>query len=351
MHIITSSMKFKTRVVLSKNLSLLFGNFELIQVEPFDTDSSEEYLNQKLTAIRQINPGIKNFIVNFSGGYPFYLDLILDAFLKTRDLNLVDALEGLFFDTCGILNQKFSNYLKCLLDNPFSQDYISILHLVSSGHNKVKDLAHILRKTTKDLNLRINHLLELDIIVRSGDFLRISDRVFSFWLKFVHKEKSNSLTFDAKNQRAVFRSNAQRLIQEFISITQRPITERVNELLHLFKDEVVQIEKKKMRLDQFREIKSLEFNRNSFKDGLIGRSQDSLWIMAFKYDSLTEEDITEFSRECKKYRHKLQKKIIIALKDIDANARLRALEEKILTWDVNNINQILDLFYRPQVII
>ena len=44
MYIIVSSMKFKTRSVLSKDLSLLFGNFELLTVEPFDIKTSEEYL-------------------------------------------------------------------------------------------------------------------------------------------------------------------------------------------------------------------------------------------------------------------------------------------------------------------
>jgi hypothetical protein len=72
--------------------------------------------------------------------------------------------------------------------------------------------------------------------------------------------------------------------------------------------------------------------------------------MAFKQDCLTEDDIAEFAKECKKYRHKLQKKIIIGFRDIEANARLRALEEKILTWDINNLNQILDLYSKPRVI-
>lgn len=48
MYIIASSLKFKTKLILSKNLSLLFGNFELISVEPFDIKTSEEYLRRKL---------------------------------------------------------------------------------------------------------------------------------------------------------------------------------------------------------------------------------------------------------------------------------------------------------------
>jgi hypothetical protein len=123
------------------------------------------------------------------------------------------------------------------------------------------------------------------------------------------------------------------------------------ELLHLFADDKVQIGRKRLRLDHLREIKPLQFTNRGLKEGLIGRSPDSTWILGFKYDLLTEEDVAEFTKECRKYRHKLQKKIIIALKDIDANARLRAMEEKILTWDLENLNQLLDLYSKPRVIL
>jgi len=75
-----------------------------------------------------------------------------------------------------------------------------------------------------------------------------------------------------------------------------------------------------------------------------------VWIMAFKHDLTTEDDITDFAKECKKYHHKLQKKIIVTLKDIDSNARLRALEEKIWTLDLNNLNQIFDMYSKPRII-
>lgn len=350
MYIIISSMKFKAKRILSKDLSLLFGNFEIINVEPFDIKTSEDYLECTLRSL-DLNKGLKNFIIHFTGGYPFYLEIIAKTLLKSSSSNLTDVLEDLLFAPSGILNQKFSNYLKRFLDNPYSQDYLSILYLISSGHNKLKDIAHILHKQKKELNLRINYLLELDTVTRNGDFLKINDRVFSFWLKFVYQEKSQSLTFDAKNQKALFRDSIENMIQEFLLDAKRSVIERTMELLRLFEDEVVQIERKKLRLTRFKEIKLLEFKSERLKEGLIGRSQDSLWIVGFKYDLLTDEDIVEFAKECRKYRHKLQKKIIIALKDFDAGTCLRALEEKIWTWDLNNLNQILDLFSKPRVIL
>lgn len=349
MYVIVSSLKYKAKNILAKNLSLLFGNFEIVMVEPLDMTSSEEYLEYRLRGAILDN-GLKDFIVHFTGGYPFYLQVISDALLKINQPNLTQILEDLFFLPSGILHQRFSSYLKRFLDSPHSQDYISILYLISGGHNKLKDIAHILHRLKKDLLLKINHLLELDAVTRSGDFLKINDRVFSFWLKFVYREKLNSLTFDAKSQKALFRENIDGMIEEFLAHAQKPIVDRAMELLRLFEDETMQMEKKKIRLTHFKEIKPLEFNSSSLKEGLLGRSSDTVWIMGFKQGLLTEEDVAEFTKECRKYRQKMQKKIIIAFRDIEANARLKALEEKVLTWNVDNLNQILDLFSKPRII-
>ena len=225
-----------------------------------------------------------------------------------------------------------------------------MLYLISNGRNKIKDIAHVLKMTQKELNVDINRLLEVDTVTKSGDFLKINDRIFGFWLKFVYQEKLQSLTFNAQNQKKKFRENIDDMIEEFLLAAQKPVSTRLTEIMRLFEDETFLLERKRIRLNHFREVKQLEFNGKNLKDGLIGRSNDSLWIMAIKREMLTEEDVTDFAKECKKYRHKLQRKIIITLSDIDTNARLRALEEKIWTWDVNNLNQILDLFYKPRVI-
>lgn len=350
LYIIVSSKKFKARTILSKDLSLLFGNFEIVTVEPFTIKSSEEYLRYKFNG-SVVNPGWTNFIIHFTGGIPFYLDIISQSLLKSTNHNLAQIIDDLMFEPSGILNQRFSTFLKQYLDSAYSRDYMSVLYSVASGHTRIKDIAHITHKTLAELTTRITYLLETDCLTKSGDFLTINDRVFGFWLKFVYQEKLQSLTFDAINQKAQFRGKIEAMINDFIAVTQKPVTERMKELLHLFEDETIQLEeKKKLRLDRFREIKTLNFTGKTLKDGLLGRSNDSLWILAYKSNLITEEDITDFAKECKKYRHKLQRKILVTANAIDANARLRALEEKIWTWDINNINGILDLYSKPRII-
>ena len=350
LYCLASSRMFKTRLVLSKQLSLLFGNFEIITIEPFDIHTSSRYLDQRVGSLK-LNPQLKDFIINFTGGYPLYLELIADALSKTDpEANLADILEDLLFNTSGILNQRFSNYIKRFLDANASNDYISIFYLIASGRNRIKEIGHILRKQKKDLAIRINYLLELDAITRSGDFLKVNDRLFSYWMRFVYQEKLCSLSFDAKNQKEKFRDNIQDLIAEFAKQSVKPLANRVGELLQLFEDDLVQLERKKIRLHHFREIKPLVFGERFLKDGLLGRCSDALWIMAINSQALTEQDIAEFAKECKRYHHKSQRKIMVTLKEVEPNARLRALEEKIWTWDLNSLNQMLDLFSKPRVI-
>lgn len=352
MYIIISSLKFKAENILAKNLSLLFGNFEQLLVEPFDIMVSEMYLEYKTGQHDRLTRGVKNFIIQLTGGYPPYLEIISNELLQTgQNRTLDDVLESILFDESGILNQRFLNILNGFSETPYTNDYISILHEISNGHSKIKELAHILHKTQKELLLRVNRTLEQGILSRSADFLKINDSLFAFWLKYVHQKKLHSLAFDAKHQKEIFRQGIDTAINELNIHTQRPLLERMTELLGMFEDEVIQIEKKKFRLTQFREIKPLEFNHKTIKEGLLGRSSDSVWIMALKYDLLTEEDISEFAHECKKYRHKLQRKIIVTLQNADVNARLRAMEEEILTWDLNNINRILDFFARPKILL
>ncbi|MFA5100513.1 MAG: ATP-binding protein [Candidatus Omnitrophota bacterium] len=350
MYIIVSSLPYKAGVILSKNLSLLFGNFEVVKVEPFDVREADKYLDTRLIQ-DTLAPGHRDFIVHFTAGYPFYLELLCDAVSSSPHPDLVQILEGLLFSSSGILNQRFHNYLKRFGDSPYAPDYIGILHTVASGHNKIKDIAHILKKPQTVVASRVSYLLEADALTRNGDFLTIGDRVFSFWLRFVHQGKQNALTFDSQNQNATFRKCIETMIYEFLASANKKLPERITEMVRLFCDDRIQIEKKNMRLTHFREIKPVEFNNRSLRDGLVCRSGDSLWVIGLKQDALSEDDITAFSQECRKYRHKLERKVLVTLADVDQNSRLRALEEKIWTWDLNCLNQMMDLFSKPRIVV
>ncbi|MCM8770434.1 MAG: ATP-binding protein [Candidatus Omnitrophica bacterium] len=361
MYIIVSSAKYKARRIISNNLSLLFGNFQILEIEPFDLKTSDEFIINLIQPL-SLEKCYRDFLIHFTGGHPYYLKVICQGLLKNYshfkqvsnlgEQNLIQTLKELLFDEMGILYLRFSNFLKQFTAGGLNQEYNQILYLISCGHNRIRDLMDGLHKQKKYLLSKINKLIELDIIEHCGDFYKINDRLFSFWLRFVYQERNLAFSPDNKNQIDLFKNKIIEMIREFIGDSQRPVLNRIMELLQLFGDESIRLDRKRIKLNQFREIKPLRFGGKFIKDGLLGRASDNLWIIALKEEPITEEDVSEFVLECKKYKNsRIQKRIMITPKSIDHNARLKALEEKILTWDLDNINFILDLFNKSRIII
>jgi len=361
MYILLSSAKYKARQILSKNLSLLFGNFETMEIGPYNLKESDEFIMRLIKPIN-LAKSYRNFLIHFTGGHPYYLKVICQDLLKNLTPSsdeknvsegiLIQSLKELLFDEMGVLNLRFSNFLKNFAADGLNQEYSRILYLISCGHNRIKDLTSDLHKQKKYLTPKINRLVELDILQHYGDFFKINDRLFSFWLRFVYQEKNSAFSADAKNQMDLFKNKIVDMLQEFIKDSQRPILNRMLELLQLFGDESIHMDKKRMKLTQFREIKPLRFGGRLIKDGLLGRSSEDLWIIALKDGLITEEDVAEFATECKRYKsNRMQRRIIVSPRSIDSNAHLKAMEEKILTWDLDNLNFILDLFSKSRIIV
>ncbi len=349
LYLIVSSRVCKARTILAKDLSLLFGNFETVTVEPFSVERAELFLNGKLKGLA-IPVGIRDFLNHFTGGIPFYLDTLTQALLKTGERTVTGVLEELLLQPMGLFHQRFAAQLKLITETPCAQEYLAILRQVAAGTTRIKDIAHLLRKTKRELLKRVDYLWEEDYLTRSGDFLTFNDRVFGFWLHSVYEGQLKALTFNGLNQKAAFAEKINAMIAEFLKQAQRPLIERMTELLHLFCDETVQLDRRKFKLDHFREVKPVHLSGRSLKEGVIGRSEDGVWLLALNTERLTEDDISDFSRECRKHRNKLQRKILVTLQDLDSNTSLRAMQEKIWTWNMENVNRLCDLYAKPRII-
>lgn len=352
MYILISSSKIRAKSILSSELSLLFGNFEVIEILPFEQNLSYEFIEKMISPL-ELDHRILEYLINFTGGIPFYLELICGGLLnKAKRQNqkeisrslFLETLADLLFEQGGVLNQRFLGILKSL-----NQESLSLLVSIASGHNRTKDIVSYLHLHKKDISLKLNKLQEKDLVERSGDFYRICDRVFNFWIRFVYLTKFSSLKFDETEIKDEFRRKVSESIAEFINANKKERLSQIIELFSQFCDDKISIEKKRLRLDRFREIKPLRFYGES--EGILGRTRENLWIAMLKEDLVTEEDISKFIRECKKFRsERLQKKLIITFSEMDINARLLSKEQKIEAWDTRILNLISDLYNRPRII-
>ena len=356
MYILVASLKTRAKRILEHELSLLFGNFENIEIEPFDCAAADKFIEQKLINI-SIAPVYKEFIINLCGGSPYYLDVVSQELIFISNLNdkttlsledIIDAFGNILFDRLGRLNSRFENKLSTATYSKGVSYSAEILLTVASGINKLKNISASLDRSKKEILQRLSKLIELNLVSQNGSFYRINDRVFSFWLRVVYRIRRNSFGQDTQSLRELFRAELQAVFDRITVESRKKSTDRIIELFNLFKDDSVCVERWRVKLADFKEVTFFSFDEDNMRMLIMAKDkQDTLWITFLKEDIITEEDVMEFSRCIKKNDLKARKKIMIGLSQIDHNARLKALKEKMLVWDRKNINQLFELYGKP----
>ena len=360
MYIVSSSCRTRAKKIIQEELSLLFGNFELLEINNFDNKTSNIIVKNRLKNI-QMSQDILNFLINFTGGHPFYLDKITrniyqnTIVLESSSITpfvFIYSLEDILFNEWGMLNLRFQSYIE-LLNSKNKPDELNMLLLIAQGKNRIKDLSSLLHKSYRDINQKLSRLVESNIIYRTGSFYNIKDRVFNFWLNFVYLEKINNLSQNYEDQVISFRNKIEQSLSEFIEMSKKDITQRLYDLLALFSNDSIKIERSKIMLSRFKEIKSLDFNGPYIKKGFFCLSEEENWLIGFKEGDITEDCVSEFIKESTAIlrKEKSLRRLVIGLDKTEINAKLLAKEKKITTWDINYLNMLHDLYGKPRLII
>lgn len=351
MYIIASSKPAFARKILSKELSLLFGNFEIVEIRPFDFKSSIRFLKRRLESIK-ISPVLEKFLVAFTNGHPFYLNIIsakLKELVKEKNSGeispslVAEAIDFLMFNSQGILNQYFTNRLKDF------QDYTTTLVSIANT-NRLKDVAKCNGLSRKDFTRSLNCLIEEGLVFRNGSFLEFNDHMLGFWLKSVYQRKHLSLTTDIALESKDFQAEIKKKIGEFTSDSQRSYIERMQELFKLFSNEVVEIEQRCHRLPCFSKVYPLAEREKDNNYFIAAQDDNKCWVSAISEEELNEEKVAMFIQAVKKNSSRNKRKVLIALEGMDINARLLAKQKKIWMWDLESVNLLLR-YYRKSPIV
>ncbi len=356
MYIVASSAIVKAKEILTEKLSLLFGNFEVIDLGLFSVKESIAFINSELDGY-QIEESYKKFIVDFTSGHPFYLNIIcnkLKSILESNNLKgipleiLISSFEELLFHKWGILNQYFSNYLKRISLGKNNSTSISILLSIVDGNNKIKDIGASLHKKKEDISLKTNRLLEQNLLSRNGSFYYISSKIFKFWIKYVFRFGLTNIDYSTSSQLNSFRNTVKRFVDDFGEAERIDAFERIIELFNLFHNESVQLNGYKYRLSHLKDFKM--FSIDEKRKFAIANSMSGVWFIMLNEGKFQEDDVLRLLSECRKHKGKPQKRIIISLEDIDTNAKLRALGEKMWVWTIKDVNALLNIYNRPFIV-
>jgi len=350
MYIVTSSQVTTVKRILNEKLSLLFGNFEIIDIRGFSPRNAGSFLDQRFRYLR-VPDELKRFIIAFTEGNPFYLDVLGQAvkdivtamtFKRISNKVIIEALERTIFNSKGCIFQYLNNTLESL-KRTHSQDLaISILLSVANGSCRLKEISKTLKKRTGDISNRLADLIELNIIYKNGSFYKFVDRMFGFWLKFVYQKKRSAILSYLPDRLRIFSDEMEDLIDAFLLEEKKDIFSRINRLFGLFGNETVVISEKEYKLPAFASVETRLFDSGT--PYIIAKSGKHHWIVAVGQHELKDIDIMELTERSKALKLKIQKKIFIAPAGIEMNANLMAKEEHMWIWGLDDLSELMALY-------
>lgn len=359
--LLASSYEGIARNILAEKLTLLFGNFEIIPVEPFDLHESQEFVAARMGSVN-VGRQLKNFLADFTGGRPLYLDIIVHELLNLASIYkqqeiyaplLIQAVETMVFNRWGALSRHFELLIGRVTAGKSNRLVADLLMSMAEGHNRVKDLVDAVgAPKAAAVTQKLAYLVEEDVVERNGSHYHIKDKLFRSWIKYVFLKRVRSIEFEAGQLKKSFKEEVALAISDFHATSRKDLSSRVTELFQCFDNDLLSLKGRKYRLPAFRDVKPLNFLQRGGGSGdvLQADTDDGLWLLVLRKDPLAETDINAVTQELRTRGLKPRRCVIVSLAEIDDGVKLRALEERMWIWNEAELNSLMNLFDKPQII-
>ncbi len=357
LYITTSSNEAQARNILSEKLSLLFGNFEIIEILPFDLSSSQGLIDHNLEGIK-IGLYLKNFLANFTGGYPLYINMLSQEMISLTAIHrqqeiyapiLTQAIENLVFNPWGVISHHFELIISDLRKGKSTNNLCSMLVALAEGKHRMADAAQYLGIKLSLANQRINILLDADLVEKNGNYYHIKDKLFKYWIKYVYQRRMKTIDLEPGRSRKLFKEEINKAVNEFQMIARKDVSSRMMDLLHKFDEEAFELDGRKYKLSSFKDISAmkLRLTTGNSLDALLADSPEGQWLVVLKKDPVLEHDLTCLAQEIKKLTVKPGRCVLVCLNGLDESAKVRALQDKWWIWSEQQINTLMHLYDEP----
>jgi AAA+ ATPase superfamily predicted ATPase len=355
MFLVTTSRPERGLAIFREKLSLLFANFEIVKLGPFDFDECREFMNSHFLLSR-FSEALRRFVIRMTNGCPYYLEVLasrlercaFEAHLNDRKL-LIEAFKQELDSPDGVLNHYFQGRIYESAQGkpwPFFADVLTALAL---GYKKLFQTARFLKVKSTDLKKAFDRLVLMEMVEKHGSFYHVPDPLFRFWLEQVCYRRRfltcRSPIAGAKR----FEEEADEIMEEHIREDQEELPKRMSQLLLKFQNDSVELNGKKFGCPHFTEVAFRPNNGRVFP--VYAKNGSARWLCQILSNPVTEEDVRTFCQDLKHYKFPIQKKLVVGLRGIDLNAKLLAQEAKIQYLDLKTLNVLLDLYDKPKLVV
>ncbi len=358
--IITSSYEELAKKILSEKLMLLFGNFEIVNVQPFDLKASQYFIEQRMADVR-MGLSLRNFLADFTGGRPLYLDILLhellnlSAIYKQQEVYaplVVQAVENLVFSRWGALSRHFELVVDRICSGRANRLVMDILFALANGTHKTKEIMDVLAAKQGPVTQKLGYLIEQDIVEKNGTYFYIKDKLFRYWVKYVFQRRIKAVDMEPGRQINEFKDEVTRAVNDFQLTARKDLSTRVTELVRCFENEILSLHGHLYRLPVFTDVKPLKIRNRcgNYFDVLQAETEEGPWLLVLRKDPLAEGDINAIAEEARKLGIRPRRCVIVSLSALDEGAKLKALEERMWIWNEPELNSLMSLYDKPYIV-
>lgn len=367
LYLVSSSSPHKAREIFRDKLSMLFGNFEVLELAPFSFSESGEFLEKRLPHLH-FSGAQKRLLIRLTDGKPLYLDLLaeqLEACLASHAASqtsllkdqgnqvptfcLLEAFYRELYPGKGRISLLFERRMnRCRNFSKDASAYLRTLLAMGGGRHRPVAIASFIEKKALETKKILQRLVQEDLIFKKGSFFVLGDPLFQFWLKEVYERRNHRYMPEDTAAAEGLLGSLNREFEKTEQQAELDLAAHIEMLFKEFRQDSFEIDGKKIDCPQFSEI-SFRPNAGSVLQ-LLAKNSKTRWFCQIAYEMVKEEDMAVFLEEIKKHRKGFNKKILIALNGVEQNAKLMAQEAGAQLWNLRTINTLLDLYDLPKMI-
>ena len=300
LYVVASSCVQQANTILAEKLSLLFGNFDNIEVGRFNLAESQGLIDHNLNNVK-VGLQLKNFVVDFTGGHPLYINLLaqelisLSGVLRQQEIYapiVTQAIENVVFNPWGVISRHFELQIQALSHGKSGSSLVTVLIALAEGKHKINDLMGCLPLKQIQISQRINILLAAEVIEKNGNYYHIKDKLFRYWVKYVHQRRLKSIDMEPGRSRKQFKEEINKALNDFSMVARKDLTVRMSDLLHKFDNEALTLTGRRYKLSSFRDITPLKLRlgAGNFFDAIQAQGAEENWLIVLKKDPVHEND-------------------------------------------------------------
>ncbi|MCQ9205546.1 MAG: hypothetical protein NG737_04465 [Omnitrophica bacterium] len=352
MIVLTASNSKTGEKALAGKLNLLFGNFEKVYTNENTFLDNFLHLKELLAPIVP-SPFFSYFFINILGSNSIYYDLISlairDNYQKDNETESITAtIQEVLYTKESYFFQKFSRRIEALklIFRDFNS-IIKILLALSEGYLRKSELVSLSIYSSSELSTKIQKLVDSNYINNFGNIYKLKDPLFAFWLTSIFKLHFSPPILNPKSRLAIYNGNMEELIDIWRDEFYKDKLKKVLQLFSSFKDDTLQFGKNRYKLPAMENTKIISYPQKGFHL-LIGEGKEIVFA-GIKEKDVNDNDIFDFIEKGSNIKGRKVKKIFMALDNLPASARLIAKNNKLLIWDANDLNNLLNLYNKSLV--